>query len=191
MALDILQQSVLNKSRVDKFRMIFQLPTALKTLNKKLKRGDFYTNQDSVQLSIYGSIVPKITVPALEIRYSGSTLYTSTHIKRPYPPVTVNFTVDSLYNNYWTIYQWLNLLHDQKTGLFDDKDLVSDDVFEDYQTDITIFGLNEFNKEVIEFKYVKAFPTDLNEIKYDYRAADQLESGFTFTYSQLHVSMLN
>lgn len=191
MAVNTLQQSVLNKSRVDKFKLVFQLPDALKKINKRDDRGNNVVSQDSIQFSIFGSIVPRITVPALEIRYSGSTLYNTTHSKNSYPPVTVNFTIDNLYNNYWTIYSWLNLLHDQKTGLFDANDLIEEDVFKDYQTDISIFGLNEFEKEVVEFKYTKAFPTDLNEISYNYRNAEEIESGFTFVYSQLHISILN
>jgi hypothetical protein len=191
MALNTLQQSILNKSRVDKFKLVFQLPNALKEIDKKLERGNFVVNQDSVQFSVYGSVVPRITVPAIEIRYGGSTLYNTSHSKNSYPPVTVNFKIDNQYNNYWTVYQWLNLLHDQTTGLFDANDLIEDDVFKDYQTDITIYGLNEFDKETIAFKYTKAFPTDLTEINFNYRDGGEIESGFTFVYSQLHISVLN
>jgi len=191
MALNTLQQSILNKSRVDKFKLVFQLPNALKEIDKKLERGNFVVNQDSVQFSVYGSVVPRITVPAIEIRYGGSTLYNTSHAKNSYPPVTVNFKIDNQYNNYWTVYQWLNLLHDQTTGLFDANDLIEDDVFKDYQTDITIYGLNEFDKETISFKYTKAFPTDLTEINFNYRDGGEIESGFTFVYSQLHISVLN
>jgi hypothetical protein len=148
-------------------------------------------NQDAIQFSIYGSIVPRITVPALEIRYGGSTLYNSTHSKNSYPPVTVNFTIDNMFNNYWTMYSWLNLMHDQRTGLFDENNLIENDIFRDYQTDISIFGLDEYETPVVEFKYTKAFPTDLNEISYNYRQSEEIESSFTFVYSQLYISMLN
>ena len=191
MALNTLQQSILNKSRDDKFKLVFQLPNALKKIDKKLERGNFVVNQDSVQFSVYGTVVPRITVPAIEIRYGGSTLYNTSHSKNSYPPVTVNFKIDNQYNNYWTVYQWLNLLHDQRTGLFDANDLIEDDEFKDYQTDITIYGLNEFDKETISFKYTKAFPTDLTEINYNYRDGGEIESGFTFVYSQLYISVLN
>jgi len=144
-----------------------------------------------MQLSIYGTIVPEIVVPALLVRYTGSTLYTSTHQKAPYPAVTVKFTVDNEYNNYWVIYKWLNLLHDEKTGTFDKTNLISDDVFLDYQTDISIYGLDEYENNRIKFTYTKAVPTAVGQITYNYREAAEIESSFTFVYSQLHTELLN
>jgi len=191
MATNQYTQSVLNKSHVDKFRLVFQLPNALKKINKHDERNNATVIQDSMQLSIYGTVVPAITVPALEIRYSGSTLYNSTHSKNPYPPVTVNFTIDNQYNNYWTIYKWINLLHDEYTGVYDSSGLVQDDRFKDYQTDLTIYGLDEYNNEKIKFIYTKAFPTDLGGINYNYREDGEIESSFTFVYSQLHTSLLS
>lgn len=187
---DAYQQSILNKSRVDKFKLVFQVPNALKKINNKYVRVNGAVNEDSMQFSVYGSIVPKITVPGLEIRYSGNTLYNSTHSKNSYPPVDLKFTIDNQYSNYWVIYKWINLLHDQETGIFDAGDLITDDIFTDYQTDMTIYGLNEFDEERIMFTYTKAFPTDLGEITYNYRESGEIESSFTFVYSQLHIELL-
>jgi hypothetical protein len=191
MATNQYQQSILNKSRVDKFKLVFQLPNALKKINKRQDRKNTTVLQDSLQFSIYGTVVPSITVPALEIRYSGSTLYNSSHSKNPYPPVTVNFTIDNEYNNYWVIYKWLDLLHSEYTGVFDADDLISDDVFKDYQTDLTVYGLDEFNNEKIKFTYTKAFPTDIGGINFNYRDSAEIESSFTFVYSQMHTALLN
>jgi len=184
-------QSSLNKSRVDKFRMVFTIPLALRKINKRSERSTNTLKEESMQLSIYGTIVPEIVVPALLVRYTGSTLYTSTHQKSPYPAVTVKFTVDNEYNNYWVIYKWLNLLHDEKTGTFDKTNLIGDDVFLDYQTDISIYGLDEYENNRIKFTYTKAVPTAVGEIKYNYREAAEIESSFTFVYSQLHTELLN
>lgn len=184
------KQSILNKSRIDKFKMVFQVPAALRKINKKDIRSSGTINENSMQFSIFGTVVPEIQVPGLEIRYSGNTLYNSTHSINPFPPVTVNFTIDNLYNNYWVIYSWLNLLHDQATGLFDKTNLITKDIFDDYQTNISIFGLDEFNEEVIKFTYVKAFPTTLGGINYNHRESDEIQSSFTFVYSQLHTELL-
>ena len=191
MATNQYQQSVLNKSRNDKFKLVFQLPRALKRINTNDDRKNGTVIEDSLQFSIYGTVVPAITVPALEIRYAGSTLYNSSHSKNPYPPVTVNFTVDNQYNNYWVIYKWINLLHDQYTGTFDKENLIVDDFFKDYQTDLTVYGLDEFNNEKIKFTYTKAFPTDIGGINFNYRESNEIESSFTFVYSQMHTSLLN
>jgi len=191
MATNLYQQSVLNKSRVDKFKLVFQLPNSLKKINRHQDRKNATVMQDSLQFSIYGTVVPAITVPALEIRYSGSTLYNSTHSKSPYPPVTINFTIDNEYNNYWVIYKWLDLLHNEYTGLFDADNLIDDDVFKDYQTDLTVYGLDEYNNEKIRFTYTKAFPTEIGGINFSYREAGEIESSFTFVYSQMHTMLLN
>ena len=184
------QQSILNKSRVDKFKLVFQVPNALKKINQSSGRSNSSIIQDTMQFSIYGVVVPTITVPALEIRYSGSTLYNSTHSKNPYPPVTVNFTIDNEYNNYWVLYKWINLLHDEYEGVFDADNLINNDIFKDYQTDITVYGLDEFDNERIKFTYTKSFPTDLGGITFNYRESGEIESSFTFVYSQILADLL-
>lgn len=191
MSTNFYKQSTLNKSRADKFRLVFSIPLALRKINKRSTRSTNTIIEDSMQLSVFGTLVPEIVVPALEIRYAGSTLYNSTHSKNSYPPVTVNFTIDNEYNNYWVIYKWLNLLHDEKTGLFDKTNLITDDVFLDYQTDISIFGLDEFENNRIKFTYTKAFPTAVGGITYNYQNSEEIQSSFTFVYSQLHTELLN
>ena len=111
MAYNTMQQSVLNKSRADKFLLVFDIPPILKEFNTKFKQDNTSIISDSVQFSIFGTAVPEITVPAVENRYAGNTLYVSSHSKNSYPPVSVKFNVDNEYKNYWVIYQWLNLLH--------------------------------------------------------------------------------
>ncbi|MDB4430245.1 hypothetical protein N9273_00330 [bacterium] len=191
MAVNQNDQSFLNKSRSDKFNLVFSLPPALRGLNSKTDRQSTTVNEDAFQFSVYGAVVPTLDVPALRIPYAGSTLYNSTHAREPYPPVEVNFTVDNNFNNYWVIYKWLNLMHDEKEGLYDASKLTQDSDFIDYQTDITLYGLDEFNNKRIEFTYTKAFPITLGAIDYNYRTADEITSSMTFVYSQLHTKLIN
>ena len=136
--------------------------------------------------------MPEVTVPAIENRYAGSTLYVSSHAKNPYPPVSVSFNVDNEYKNYWVMYTWLNLLHDQYDGTYNSRELkTSDPDFSDYQTDLTIFGKDEFNNTRIKFTYTKAFPTTIEAVNYNYQNPDEISSGFTFVYSQLHTEIVN
>jgi hypothetical protein len=188
---------VLNKARKDKFLLVFDLPPILKSISTKYnispyQRDNTHLNPDSVQFSIFGSTVPEITVKGVQARYSGSTLYVSSHSKEPFPPLNVKFVVDSQYNNYWAIYQWLNLLHDQKTGIYNQQNIPVDSNFNDYMTDITIYGLDEYGKKVIKFIYTKSFITTLDPIEYDQKGAEgeEITSGFTFLYSQLHTELV-
>lgn len=184
-------QSYLNKSRADKFTLVFSLPPALRKIDSKTDRNTFNLNEDAFQFSVYGAVVPAIEVPALQIGYGGSNLHNSTHAKEPYPPVTVDFTIDNGYNNYWVMYKWLSLMHDEKEGLYDAGDLVTDQAFSNYQTDMTLFGMDEYNNKRIEFTYTKAFPVTLGEISYSYRESAEITSSMTFVYSQIHTKLIS
>ena len=193
MAVNQNNQSILNKSRLDKFLLIFSLPPALREINvqESAARNSNNVMEDKLQLSVYGAVVPELTVPSIQIPYAGSNLYQSAHAREPYPPVTVNFTTDNEFNNYWVIYKWLNLMHDQKTGVYDDAELDPENEFNNYQTDITLYGLDEYENKRIEFTYTKAFPVTLGNLDYNYRTSDEVESSFTFVYSQLHTKLLD
>tara|TARA_R110000787_G_C13354582_1_gene439436 strand:+ start:494 stop:1084 length:591 start_codon:yes stop_codon:yes gene_type:complete len=195
MARNTMQQAMLNKSRADKFLLVFDIPPILREINKNSTQDQSNATliSDSVQFSIFGAAVPEITVAAQETRYAGSTLYVSSHSKEPFPPVTVKFNVDNEYKNYWVIYQWLNLLHDQYEGRYNQRELnlSKDSDFRDYQTNLTIYGKDEFNNNRIKFTYTKAFPTTIEAITYNYQTADEITSGFTFVYSQLHTEVLD
>ena len=194
MARNTMQQAMLNKSRADKFLLVFDVPPILKQISKKFNQNNTNIIPDSVQFSVFGAAVPEITVPAVENRYAGSTLYVSSHSKNPYPPVSVNFNIDNEYKNYWTIYQWINLLHDQYEGTYNTRELNDnnpEETFKDYQTDLTIFGKDEFNNNRIKFKYTKAFPTTIEAVTYNYQTPGEITSGFTFVYSQLYTEVMN
>jgi len=198
MATNTYQQSMLNKSRADKFLLVFDIPPILKTFNSNwVEEPD---NQsiisDTVQFSIFGTTVPEITVAAVDNRYAGSTYYVSSHSKNPYPPVSVKFNVDNEYKNYWVMYQWLNLLHNEKSGVYNAReiDALGGGVslpLDQYQTNLTVYGKDEFNNNRIKFTYTKAFPTTIETIEYNYQAANEISSGFTFVYSQLHTEVIN
>ena len=184
-------QSFLNKSRSDKFNLVFSLPPALRKIDSKSDRQTFNVNEDAFQFSVFGAVVPEINVPAIQIGYGGSNLHNSSHAKEPYPPVTVDFTIDNGFNNYWVLYKWLDLMHDEKEGLYYGKNLITDQAFSQYQTDMTLFGMDEYNNKRIEFTYTKAFPVILGAVEYNYREAAEITSSMTFVYSQIHTKLIN
>lgn len=196
MSKNVNQQSILNKNRLDKFVLVFQLPKALRKIQKRSERNTNYVDEDAFQMSVFGAVVPPITVAAIQIPFAGSNLYNSSHAKEPYPPIQVSFVIDNEFNNYWTIYKWLDLMHDERTGLFDEDDLVERNVsknlqFNDYQTELTLYGLDEYNNKRIEFTYTKAFPITLGAIDYNYRESGEIQGSATFVYSQLHTKLLD
>jgi hypothetical protein len=184
-------QSPLNKSRKDKFLMVINIPPALREISSKQIRSPDTIIPESLQFSIYGHIVPDIEVPAVTTPYAGHSLLHTSHARKPYQPNSVKFTIDNRFNNYWFIYKWLKLLNDDQIGVYDIQDLTSNKSNLEYRCDISIFGLDEYNKKIIEFKYIQSFPTGLGGIEYDYRNSNEMESSFTYDYSQLIVEPLN
>jgi hypothetical protein len=63
--------------------------------------------------------------------------------------------------------------------------------YTDYQTTITIFGLDEYNKKIVRFDYFNAFITNLGEISFNYRVPDEAESGFQFVFNQMEITLLD
>jgi len=185
-------QAALNKERKDKFIMVIPTPKFLKDDVNKFVRDNKQVNPDSVQFSIYGSVVPPVQIPNVEVRYSGQTLNVTSHNRPAYPPVNVKFTIDNRFENYWFIYKWLNKLQDDYAGYFnEEKNYPKKKVIEDeYMADFTIYALDEYNKRVAQFDYTKGFPTFLGGVEYSYRDPGEIETQFSFAYSQFYVSLL-
>jgi hypothetical protein len=190
-----IQQSILNKNRKDKFLLVLNLPPILKTANKPTQgeRSLNFLNLDTLQYSIYGTIVPETTIPEVDLLYSGQTAKLTSYTRSAYKSVTVNFTVDNQFNNWWVLWYWLNVINDSKESTYNYNQLTSPENFANlnsYQTNITVYGLDEFDNKKIQWDYIKSFITNLGEITYNYRDGDQIESSFTFAFSQLNSQLL-
>jgi hypothetical protein len=186
-------QSPFNKTRKDKFLLVLNFPDGLKDISKKITRSNESILPDTIQFSVYGAIVPDVEVPVLNVRYTGQTLAASSHARPPYPACTVNFTVDNRFNNYWTIYKWLDLLTSSEDGIVDKDNILVKNNRTDlmkYAANISIFALDEYDKRTVEFVYTNAFPTSLGGINFNNRDASEIETTFTFNYSRLLVSLV-
>jgi len=194
-------QSPFNLARKDKFLLVLDVPPALKKITSKFIRDNVNILPDTMQFSVAGTIVPEISVPAIQNRYAGQTQTATSYARDSYPPITVDFIVDNRFNNYWVIYTWLNLLNDDQTSLYDVTNLtdptpnivdgVTKNLYSQYKATISIYGLDEYNKRVVEFKYIDAFPTNLGSIAYSYKDSGELESSLTLSYSQLIVTPIS
>lgn len=187
---DSIIQSPFNKQRKDKFFIVFNLPKVLKEIATKQNRNNFKILSDSIQFSVYGTVIPSIDVPAVKVPYSGQNLHVTSYSRPPFQQNTVNFTIDNMFNNYWVIYKWLNIFNEAREGVYN-SELINDKGFLDtYSADISIFGLDEYNERVIEFKYFSSFPTKLGGILYNDRESGEMESSFEFAYFQFEAKLL-
>jgi hypothetical protein len=191
-------QSVFNKQRSDKFRMILTLPKVLRSLDTK----DFTVSQkelinsDALQFSLFATSLPEISIPAKDIPYAGQTMRVTSQTRTPYEAISCKFAVDNRFKNYWVIWKWLETMNHQRTGLMDSA--VSDVVnypkignigekseYWGYQTTISMTPLDEYNKSMCEFLFYNAFPTRLSRLDFNYQTADELTADFSFSFGQM------
>lgn len=185
-------QTPLNKSRSDKFILILDLPLALKNTFNHVLEDNFKI--EPLQLSIYGSPVPPINVPAIDVAYGGQVYKTSTFSRPAYEPLSVKFVIDNGYKNYWLLWNWLNLLNDYKKSTSDAHTLESRSVeitnpMKNYTSSFTIYGMDEYNNKLISFKYTQAFPTQLSEINFSNQDSNEINSNVTFVFNRLEVNL--
>lgn len=188
-----IRQSVTNKARKDKFILVFQLPKALREVDthENAVRDNAKLVRDSLQFSVYGTLVPKVNVNAVAKSYSGQVFNFSGHHRPEYGNVTMNFVVDNEFNNYWVIYKWINLMNNNREGLFyKEKQPVQAAPFSEYATNFTMYGLDEYENRKIQFDYIGVIPVGLGEITYSYQDPEQIESTFEFSFSQLQSKLL-
>jgi len=181
-------QSMLNKARKDKFLMVLTPSKFLRDKINNLERGNDTINLDSFQFSVFGIDVPDITIPQVETSYGAQVLKVTSYSRPSFNNVNVKFTVDNNYNNYWFIYSWMNLLNDDKTAIPNQGSYPP--LLDDYSTTITIYGLDEYNKNKIKFEFHQVIPVKLGTIAYNYRDSGEVESSFEFSFFQLITNLL-
>ena len=188
-------QALLNKSRLDKFIMVIDLPDLLKPIARKFERNNQSVQLDTLQFAVYGTVVPQIQVPAIPVNYSGSAMHISSQVHPAYPPITVNFTIDNQFNNYWVIYTWLNALRSAADGTYatsihDLPKASGNMLLKDYATDMTVYGLDEYNNEIVKWTYKRAFPISLGEISFNNRTASEIDTTLQFAFAEIECVLL-
>lgn len=178
-----IQQSILNRSRVNKFILILDLP-------KKLKDNKDLFNLNNLQFTIYGTVFPDISVLNEEIRFGGQTLNVPNFTRPPYSPLKVLFKIDNEWKNYLTLYHWINIFNDYKESVFDNKDVLKitpnnvSKSYPEYVKNISIIAINELNEPVIEFTYTDAFPIKMGGYNPDYQRGEEIDCWVEFKYNQ-------
>ena len=179
--------------------MVLDLPKVLKAKYSSVTGENFSINP--IQFSIYGSPVPSINVPAIDLPFGGQVIKTSSGARPAYDPLTIKFLVDNGYKNYWALWNWLNLFNDAEhsdsnittlpAGTQANKELNRmANPMSGYTANFTIYGLDEFNNKIISFLYTNAFPTSLSEITFNNQDPSEINSTVTFVFNQLHVDLI-
>lgn len=183
-------QSYLNKQRKDKFILVFDIPKALKDIRSATQRSNNKIIPETMQFSVYGNVIPEISIPEKEVPFGGQVMKVTSFARPSFPKNTVNFTVDNMFNNYWVIYKWLQLFNDEREGMYKSSLPKDSGLLKNYETTISVYGLDEYNNRVIEFLFYHAFPVFLGGINYSDRESAEMESTFEFVYGQFETNLL-
>lgn len=191
-----MNQAILNKTRNDKFLMVLDVPKYLKEKYDTVLKKTY--NADQIQFTTYGSPIPSINVPSIDVNYDGQT-YKASSLSRPaYAPLNVKFFIDNGYKNYWILWTWLNLFNDAK----DSSSIVSmqemrrnnnpklEIPMSELVSTFTIYAMDEYNNKIMAFKYKHAFPTSLSEINFSHQDPSEISCVASFAFNQLHVDLL-
>jgi hypothetical protein len=176
------QQSHTNVARKDRFQLILDVPCLLKPLLKKENRYCHGGSLDRLQFSVWGYVVPEISIPVQEYNYGGEVFNYSSNSRPSYGAININFTVDNKFDNYFILYKWLELQKNNENICYAS--------MPDYMTIITVLALDEYNNPVAEWNFSNAFISSLGGLEPASRDASELESTFSFNFSQLQMKLL-
>ena len=196
-----INQSITNKARADKFLLVLTLPPVLRDLDTPIlsPRLQEFIQQDALQFSVWGIVVPSVSVPNVEARWGGQPYNVTSQSRPSYQPISINFTIDNFFNNYWVLWKWLDTMNKIRESGMDEhfadeninnKPSIDGNKYTDYQTTLTVYALDEYNIRVARFDYFNSFITELGEIRYNYRDETELESSFTFSFNQMEITLL-
>lgn len=188
---DPIKQSDLNVARSDSFILVIDLPICFKNLEDTDGRSCKYFKKYKLQMNVFGNLVPDIEIGAIPVKGWGQTLKVSSLARDAYKPITVDFTVDSNFENYFVIYKWLDIMNGARDGSFDSKNEIDrNGKMRDYSTTFSLYALDEYRAPVVRWNYTGAFPTALSNINFNKRKPEEIECSFTFEFSFLEMELL-
>jgi hypothetical protein len=79
-------------------------------------------------------------------------------------------------------------MYHEKEGHFDAENLALDKVgSEVYGTQLAVIGTDEYNRPIIQWSFLNAFPTELQSIKLNYQNTGEITCSCSFVFSQMYI----
>ncbi len=189
-----MNQAPLNKNRQDKFILVLNLPDGIKNIVDNITRNTNRIDANSLEISIAGAVTPTISIPEKTVPYGAQTIKVSSHTRPAYESLNLDFKIDNEFKNYWAIYKWLDVINDVKTGTVNADEIIkyphSGTVLPIYSSNLTVYGLDEYENRKIQWDYIGAFPTTLSEINWDYNSEAEIAATATFEFTRLEAKLI-
>jgi hypothetical protein len=192
-----MNQAILNKTRKDKFIMVLDIPKEL----KKMINFDIEEpyDVDYLQFSCFGSPVPLIKIPEIDVTFGGQVHKTSSNFRPAYSNLDVSFFIDNGWKNYYLILAWVNLFNDYKTSEIGMNYEIPDEKYNknfekiglrNLVSRFTTFGLDEYNNKIISFVYTNAFPISIDAINFSHQDPKEISTKVSFAFNQIHPKLI-
>ena len=159
----------LNKATASNFQLIFP----------KIPTGDSVKEMRQLTMNIHSTIIPSLTISTTDINWQGGVFHQDIG-DLTFDNWYVNFTVDSNFSNWLTLYKWLTFINNNKDTYGRSTD--------QYKVDATLQVLDNFRNEILVMDIHGIFINMLGEISLTYREGSQnLESSANFTYDRYEI----
>ena len=162
-----------NKANSQSYELIFP----------KLPVTDDVRTADAFTLNIHGTVIPSLNLGTDEMNWQGG-MYPFAIAPITFEPFFVNFAVDSDFCNWFMMYQWIELISNNKDHY--DKNR------KDYWVDATLKFTDNHDNHVMDIEFNNMYPSLLNEVSLSYREGEMnLECGINFNYTRFEASKPN
>ena len=159
----------LNKATASNFQLIFP----------KIPTGDSVKDMKQLSLNIHATIIPSLTLSTTDIDWQGGKYHNDIG-ELTFENWYINFTVDSTFSNWLTLYKWLTFINNNKDTYGRSTD--------QYKVDATLQVLDNFRNEILVMDIHGIFINMLGEITLTYREGSaNLESSANFTYDRYEI----
>ena len=159
----------LNKATATNFQLIFP----------KVPTGDTIKEVRQLTLNIHSTVIPSMTIGTADVLWQGGVAHQDIG-ELTFENWYVNFTVDSEFSNWLTLYKWLTFINNNKDRYGRSTD--------QYKVDATLQILDNFRQEVLVMNIYGIFINMLGEVQLTYReGAQNLESSANFTYDRYEI----
>jgi hypothetical protein len=173
-------QSDMNTKLNDRFRIIITLPSCIPNVTELSE----FSDSDRIIFSAVTVSSPKISIPSIPINYIGKSLKISSNQREPYEDIAVTYKVDSKFQTYAILYNWLNFLADEKKAVYNGEGGSRSE----YTTNIEVQILDEFRNDLVvaSWKYNGAFITSLDSIEFSFVGdSSDIQGSFSFAFTEV------
>lgn len=169
----------MNKIHANKFKLIIPKVSIIENI------FNLYA-LNFVELAVKGTIAAGLKVGAIDAPVLGHKPVKLTGAGYDLQEIQVSFLIDGDFINYYMLWSWLNKIYNIQTGtapVLND----GDSPYENFE----ILGLDNYNEEVVKFKYRGGFITSISEVTVAYDNPDRLEATATFAYDDYVIELPN